>query len=75
MTLTELGGADRLYRRATIDALPDNALIETFEFYLVYDGLNVHVRVQKAEGAGAVRTTRARSESGRWSEAEAGWGR
>jgi len=34
MTRTELGGADRLYRRATIDALPDNVLIETFEFYL-----------------------------------------
>ena len=37
MTLSELGGADRLYRRATINALPDNALIETFEFYLGKD--------------------------------------
>ena len=52
----------------------------TFLFFLesiyvrlgvLYDGLNVHARVQKAEGAGAVRTTRARSESGRWSEAKA----
>jgi len=37
MTRTELGGADRLYRRVTIDALPDNVLIETFEFYLGKD--------------------------------------
>jgi len=29
----------------------------------------------KGEGIGAVRTKRARSESGRWSEAEAEWGR
>ena len=31
---TELGSTDRLYPRATIDALPDNVLLETFEFYL-----------------------------------------
>ena len=34
MTRAELRGADRLYRRATIDALPDNVLLETFGFYL-----------------------------------------
>ena len=28
---------DRLYRRATIDALPDNVLLETFDFYLGED--------------------------------------
>ena len=37
MTRTELGGADRLYPRVTIDALPDNVLLETFEFYLGKD--------------------------------------
>jgi hypothetical protein len=39
MTLTELGGAGRLYRHPwiTIDALPDNVLLETFEFYLGKD--------------------------------------
>jgi len=31
---TELAGAGRLYPWATIDALPDNVLLETFEFYL-----------------------------------------
>ena len=31
---TELNGADRLYQRATIDALPENVLLEIFEFYL-----------------------------------------
>jgi len=38
MTRTELRGADRLYPRVTIDALPDNVLLETFEFYLGKDG-------------------------------------
>jgi len=37
MTCTELRGADRLYPRVTIDALPDNVLVETFEFYLGKD--------------------------------------
>ena len=37
MTSAELGGADRLYPWATIDALPDNVLLETFEFYLDKD--------------------------------------
>ena len=34
MTCTELSIADPLYPRATIDTLPDNVLLETFEFYL-----------------------------------------
>jgi len=34
MTGTESGGADRLHPRTTIDALPDDVLLETFEFYL-----------------------------------------
>jgi len=37
MTRTELGGADQLYRQTTIDALPDNVILETFEFYLDKD--------------------------------------
>jgi len=37
ITSTELGSADRLYPRATIDALPDNVLLETFELYLGKD--------------------------------------
>ena len=37
MTGTELGCAVRLYSRMTIDALPDNVLLETFEFYLDKD--------------------------------------
>jgi len=37
MPCAELRGADQLYRRATIDALPDNVLLETFEFYLGKD--------------------------------------
>ena len=37
MTRTELCGADRLYLRMTIDALPDHVLLETFEFYLGKD--------------------------------------
>ena len=37
MTRIELRGADRLYPRVTIDALPDNVLLETFEFYLSKD--------------------------------------
>ena len=37
VTRTELGGADRLYLRVTIDVLPDNVLLETFEFYLGKD--------------------------------------
>jgi len=36
-TRIELGAADRLYPRATIDSLPDNVLLETFEFYLGKD--------------------------------------
>ena len=35
--VTKEGGADRLYPRATIDALPDNVLLETFVFYLGED--------------------------------------
>ena len=34
MTGTELGGADRLYTRVTINALPDNVLLEIFELDL-----------------------------------------
>ena len=34
MTSNELGGADRLYPRVTIDTLPDNVLLEIFELYL-----------------------------------------
>ena len=34
---TELDCVDRPYTRATINALPDNALLETFEFYLGKD--------------------------------------
>ena len=37
LTSTELGGADWLFPRATIDALPDNVLLETFGFYLGKD--------------------------------------
>jgi len=37
VTRTELRGADRLYPRMTIDALPDNVLLDTFEFYLGKD--------------------------------------
>ena len=37
VTRIELGGAGRLYPRVTIDALPDNVLLETFEFYLGKD--------------------------------------
>ena len=37
MTRTELRGADRLYPRVTIDALPDDVLLETFEFCLGKD--------------------------------------
>jgi len=37
MTTTELGGADRLYPRRTIDGLPDDVLLETFVFYLDKD--------------------------------------
>jgi len=37
MPRAELRGADQLYRLATIDALPDNVLLETFEFYLGKD--------------------------------------
>jgi len=37
MTRTELRGADRLYPRVTIDALPDDVLLEIFEFYLGKD--------------------------------------
>jgi len=37
VTRTELRGADRLYPRVTIDALPDNVLLDTFEFCLGKD--------------------------------------
>jgi len=37
MTSTELGSVDRLYPSATIDVLPDNVLLEAFEFYLDKD--------------------------------------
>jgi len=37
MTHTELRGADRLYPQMTIDALPDNVLLDTFEFCLGKD--------------------------------------
>jgi len=37
MISTQLGGADGLYPWVTFDALPDNVLIETFEFYLGKD--------------------------------------
>ena len=37
MTSTELGGADRLCPPVTIDVLPDNVLLEVFEFYLDKD--------------------------------------
>jgi len=39
MTSTELGGADRLYPRLTLDVLrvPDDVLLETFELYLGKD--------------------------------------
>jgi len=37
MTSTESGGADRLHPRTTIDAIPDDVLLETFEFYLDKD--------------------------------------
>ena len=40
MTSTELGGADRLYPRTTIDALPDNVLLETFDIYLGKDDVD-----------------------------------
>ena len=37
MTSTEVDGADRLYPHVTINALPDNVLLETFELYLDKD--------------------------------------
>ena len=37
MTSTESGGADRLHPRTMIEALPDDVLLETFEFYLDKD--------------------------------------
>ena len=37
VTSTELGGADRLCPSATIDVLPDEVLLEAFEFYLDKD--------------------------------------
>jgi len=37
VTRTELRGADRLYPQMTIDALPDNVLLDTFEFCLGKD--------------------------------------
>ena len=40
MTGTELGGADRLYPRVTIDALPDNVLLEIFELDLGKDSVD-----------------------------------
>jgi len=32
--ITELGGADQLYPRVTVGALPDDVLLEIFDFYL-----------------------------------------
>jgi len=45
MTSTQLSGADsdQPYPRVTIDALPDDVLIETFEFYLGKDDPDVFV--------------------------------
>ena len=40
MTSTEFGSADRLYPRVTIDVLPDDVLLDTFEFYLGKDDPN-----------------------------------
>ena len=40
MTCPELGDADRLYPRMIIDALPDDVLLETFEFYLGKDDID-----------------------------------
>jgi len=37
MTSTESGGAGRLHPQTTIDALPDDVLLETFELYLDKD--------------------------------------
>jgi hypothetical protein len=37
MMVIKEGGTGRLYPRVTIDGLPDNALLETFEFYLGKD--------------------------------------
>jgi len=37
VTSTELGGTDRLHPCATIGTLPDNVLLEAFEFYLGKD--------------------------------------
>jgi len=37
MTCTELHRADRLYPWMTINVLPDNVLLDTFEFYLGKD--------------------------------------
>ena len=36
-----VGGTDRLYPRVPIDALPDNVLLETFEFYLGKDAADL----------------------------------
>jgi len=41
VTRTELRGADRLYPRVTINALPDNVLLDTFEFCLGKDDPDV----------------------------------
>ena len=41
MTGTELGGTDRFHPLATIDAIPDNVLLETFEFYLGKDNTDI----------------------------------
>jgi F-box-like len=35
LTITELGCIDQLYPRVTVDTLPDDALLEIFDFYLV----------------------------------------
>ena len=37
MTGTKVGGSDQLYPQVTIDALPDNVLLEIFEFHLDKD--------------------------------------
>jgi len=50
MTSTEFGGADRLYPRTTIEALPDDVLLETFEFYLDKDDADGFNRSHRYDG-------------------------
>ena len=48
--VTKRSGTDRLYRRATIDALPDNVLLETFDFYLGEDDADKIKHVHNYDG-------------------------